>query len=470
MLLLLFACNGPDSPAVGLEDSAAPIDTNTDTDTRSNPTGLALGDPITTLGADFELPSVYEWVDVVLLDENTALLGGVSGYAIFDIDKAEVIKAWWDTRLFSVEVDLDNGLAVLGGRIGSPMVIDISDPRNPGEPVRGSGDLDDGTAYEDIAIDDGLIAVGWQESGVRFFSTALLELGSFPGNDVFAVALVGDRALITDERELILLDISDPTAPTELTRTTLPGEGRDIDISGSRVAVAMGGIGVMVLTLEDDVLTTVGQLTPTGSAQAVSMDGDYLWIASWDVVALAYIGEGGPVMLGHEEPNQSAIGIAAGFGRAVIGDWASATVMELTEGVGGPELVIPREIWFTENGTDQDIRLSNNGLFTLELTFEPASDGFSVEEQALTLEPGESYRLTITPPENPKQPGVLPWSSNDPDEPSGELILNWANLGVGSEHPDFTFQGFDLPDTTLTSTTLSDHRDKAVYLIFWAEY
>ena len=50
------------------------------------------------------------------------------------------------------------------------------------------------------------------------------------------------------------------------------------------------------------------------------------------------------------------------------------------------------------------------------------------------------------------------------------VVLSWSDLGVGSSHPDFTLQGFDLPDTSLTSYSLADYAGQAVYLVYWAVY
>ncbi|MFT5683285.1 MAG: hypothetical protein ACI8RZ_004216 [Myxococcota bacterium] len=467
-LPLLIACTGADpEPAENPADSGVSLE---DTgDTTAPPDGFTLGDPITTTGFMLDVVTGYEWTDAVMLDASTALLGGVTGYGIFDVDTAELIGDYREAR--SYRVDAHNGLAIVVERTEPPLVIDVSDPRNPSDHARGSGDMRDGTAYQDVAIHDGLILIGWQEQGARFFSDRLNELGTFPGEQVFAVELFEDRALITDLDALILLDVTDPSAPTEITRTDLPGEGRDLSVSGSHVAVGMGGLGVMVFDLTDDVLTPRGQVTPPGSSTGVSIDGDYLWIAGWEQVALAWLGEGGPVVLGHEEPSQSAMGIGAGFGRAVVGDWYAASALAVNEGVGGPELVIEDTLWFTEGGSSQSIRIRNNGIFDLTLSLEAPTTGFSAEAADLTLAPGESHTLTITPPDTRDEgPGLLAYTSNDPDEQSGVIELDWTSLGVGSTHPDFSMQGFTLPDKTLSTFTLSDYEGQAVYLAYWAMY
>jgi hypothetical protein len=464
MLLLPLACTvrAPHGSATGDTGRA-------DTGESPAPAGFTLGDPITTAAVDYDLAASNEWTDAVLLDASTALLAGVTGYGIFDIDAGAVISTHWESRTH--RVDAHGGLAIVAGRTEPPLVLDVSDPRAPVDHARGTGELRDGTAYEDVAIHDGLILMGWQDQGARFFSDTLDELGVFPGEYVFAVALMADRALITDRESLVLLDTTDPTDPVELDRAELPGEGRDLAVSGGHVAVGMGGLGVMVLSLTDDTLTPRGQLTLPGSASGVAIDGDYLWIAGWTQVALAWLGEGGPVILGHESPNVCALGVGGGGGVAVVGDWNAATAMTLTEGVGGPELVIAETLWFTEGGGSQSVRIDNDGIFDLTLSLSAPTAGFSADTGDLTLAPGQSHTLTITPPlTRDAGPGQLAWTSNDPDEQSGSISLSWASMGVGSSHPDFTMQGFTLPDTTLTSFTLSDFRGQAVYLAYWAVY
>ena len=463
-----FDCD--DDGCAGSPDCAATDTASLPTDTAdtTDPLDLIDGDPILTRASwPGESSKGYEWLDASMLSSEYALLVGVSGYGVQNLSDASVVP-YTDTRGYRVAASA--GLAVVGSRTEPLLVLDVSDPTAITEHARGSGEMRDGSYYEDVAINsNGLVMVGWQEEGARFFGPDLSEVATFPGDDVFAVALHEERALLTDGTDLILLDVSAPSSLVELDRVSLPGAGRDLDFDGSRVAVGMGGLGVMVLAVEDDALVEQGQLTLPGTALSVALDGDYLWIGAWEVVGLAWIGEGGPVMLGHEDPAESAMGLAAGDGVAAVGDWGQATVMEAVVGTAGAEVVIPASLYFTDSGASQSLHISSGGYSALTVTLSTPDHGFSAAAQTYELAPGESASITVTPPASSEGDGTLAWTSSDPDEPSGSVALSWSSIGVGMAHEDFTLQGFTAPDGALDSYTLSAQKGP-VFLAYWSSW
>ena len=68
-------------------------------------------------------------------------------------------------------------------------------------------------------------------------------------------------------------------------------------------------------------------------------------------MGLAYLGGEEPVVLGHEDVAQSALGIGASNGRAVVADWFFVSMLERQEGLAGPELVTQDAVWLS--GTDE---------------------------------------------------------------------------------------------------------------------
>ena len=79
--------------------------------------------------------------------------------------------------------------------------------------------------------------------------------------------------------------------------------------------------------------------------------------------------------------------------------------------------------------------------------------GFTVEPTAITVPPGEVGLVRIEAESGGDLQGMLRWSSNDPDEPSGEVRLEPPSGGIG---PDEDFlQGFVWPSRDLSTYTLS---------------
>ena len=64
--------------------------------------------------------------------------------------------------------------------------------------------------------------------------------------------LADNRLVYSDDEELVLADVSDPVNVTELDRIQVGSEIRDIDFDGSKVAVGLGGNGVVLFNLVDD--------------------------------------------------------------------------------------------------------------------------------------------------------------------------------------------------------------------------
>jgi len=480
--LLLAACSQECPPgsarnAAGLcelfpEDSAAPetdtTDTaDTDTDTDTDPTeSLSLGDPIEELGgtASSGTPATEEWVDAVVLDEQLGVLAGVGGTVLFDHVKREVVAHYNTNRTYRVDADPDDMVAIVGTIHDGLRRINLSS----GD-VRRYYDGPSGVGHADVSISGGVVLVAWRSAGAWLMDTEFNTLAVIDATAATAAVIRGDRALYTDEEALILLDVSDPTQPAELARAVLPADGYDLDFDGTRAAVSLGGRGVVVFDVTGDTLTSLGALEVPGTAQGVALDGDYLWIGSWAVTALAWLGDGAPVVVGHEDPRFSAMAVGARDGIALVADWASATVLRRSDGLGGPEIHLKDQITF-QRDTDVNLTVDNYGAFPLSFSAEQPGNGFSIAPASLTLEPGASGTITVTPPSGSAPNSQLTWSSDDPDEPSGRIRIMAAEGGAGSAHPDFELVGFTWPDKTLQNFRLADYKGKAVFLSYWADY
>lgn len=71
---------------------------------------------------------------------------------------------------------------------------------------------------------------------------------------------------------------------------------------------------------------------------------------------------------------------------------------------------------------------------------------------------------------DPLVDGVITWSSDDPDEPAGEIALLVADQGVGAAHADFEMLGFTPPDGDLRQYRLSDYLGQVVILDYFATW
>lgn len=431
-----------------------------------------LGDPIRTTGSVTGEPvddALYEYVDAAMIDDEHAILVGFGGHAIARAADAELVAIARGPR--GLRVATDGRLAAIGTRTDGVLVVDVSDPTAP--VTLGTLPLDHlPDPHEDLSVDGGRILLGAHSSGAVLLASDGTRLATLPADDAFAVALQGDRALITDGENLELWDLSTLSTPTLLTSAPLPGEGRDLSWSGDHVAVGMGGRGTAVFRLDDTTLTERAVLFTPGSALSVSVDEDRLWIGAWEVTALADLDAEPPVVLSHEDPSWSAMAVAGRGGRAVVADWFASTSLQAADGVRGAELVAPGDLYFDRDALGPEtLRLENAGTEPLVVDLRVDSTRFVLATPTLTLDPLDIATVAVTP--QPSWDGsttTLQWTSNDPDEPSGSLSLAAVDQGVGSAQVDFTLPGFQLPDTSLQSFSLADARGKVLVLIYWAYF
>lgn len=434
------------------------------------PPPLDPGDPITTLGT-MEL-GFYEHVDAAVIDEEWAILVGQGGFTIASLDDGHIDEQYATDRGYFI--GLHDHVAWVGTKYNGLYEVDLTDPTDPHMGRRHPG-LADG-AHMDVDFDGTWILVTWLADGAELVrADDLTRVASFDVTSARGAALGDGIALICDETDagssLVLFDIREPSAPVEADRVALPGRCHDVAIEGDKVVAAMGGYGVEVLRLDGDRLIDRGQVTLPGTTLGVDIDGDHAWTGSWEVAGLIWIGdESTPVVIGHEEVSESAMGIGAGYGKAMVADWFHATALQREPGVAGPELVIPDELPLADGQTDPErLELWNNGAFDLDLTLAVTGGDLGVSEESLVLAPGEK-RTILVDPGTRNTGGTISWTSNDPDEPSGNLNVSVAVTQVGEPHVDFELPGFSWPDGELTNSRLSDFEGEVVFLAYWAEY
>lgn len=430
---------------------------------------FTMGDPIeqafrqgseSSTGPD----GLVEWVDVAMIDGQYGIAVGQGGWQVVDVLSGE--QVYRKNSMRGYRVDSDGTLAAITMRQGQVLRVDVSDPTFPQEiaPVFMGGEA----ANEDVSVYDGHMIVGWTTQGAILYDDFGTQQAVIPADHAFGVGLHGDRAIVTDGAEVSLWDVSTFASPVELDRAPLTGEGRDVDFDGARLAVGLGGFGVDVFDVVDDALVLQGNVGMPGSALSVSLDGDYLWAATWETVALAYVGGSEPAVLGHQDVSQSAFGVAARDGRALVADWFFATGLQQNPGVAGPELVMDETFFFPTPGEPTVVPVGNSGYFDLEVAFDVPPE-FTMEPSELTLEPGASANVLVTPPADlDRERTDVNVATNDPDEEALQIKLQLPTADIGSYHDPLELQGFQLPDTALDTYALHDQRGKVVLLAYWA--
>ncbi len=473
MVLLSLACTAAPCPAAfeRREDgNCYPQGSPSGEDSPRGETGLdseawvpelELGDPLEALTGTAH--DGWEFLDGAILEDGRLLAMGQGGWMLADPATGESLATGGLERVY--RMDLDGDRVYAASRTGAITKLDLSS----GTPQKSASKTLTEGYHEDISADGGLVLVGAQEEGALLLDDQLNLLAKVPATFAGGVALIGEVALVTDDDELVLLDLGS-ASPSELDRLPLRGRGRDIAFDGHHVAVAMGSEGVDVFEVQGDRLGYRGALDMPGSAFNVTLDGDMLYVAAWEVIVAAWLGGEEPVVLGHEQPIQSAWAVAARDGTLTVLDWGWLTPLKLNEGVAGPELHPPNQIWVSPGSTETlAVELTNYGAFDLELEL-PDQDVVSASPSSMTLAPGASGVFSLTP--------VAPWKgssdvrllTNDPDEQSSRLSLRETEGSIGAAHPEMVLEGFVPPSASTERFDLADYRGRPVFIAYFTTW
>ncbi len=459
--------DGP-PPPTDTPDSATPSVTEP-----SAPLTLVWGDPILEHGGDVIEGSddLWEFVDTVALDDEHALSSGQGGLALVDLTDGSHL--WTEPFMRTYDLAWDAGLEVAyaGSREQQVYRVDLSDRMDPvqaGELLAWEG------VHEDLAAGGGLLLVAAPETGAVLLDGESGQVHSIlPADWASAVALHQDRAVVADRNELVLFDVGDPETPVELDRASLSVSARDLAFDGTTLGVALGGHGVAVVRVRDDALMVDTTVEVPGSSYGVALDGERLWASAWSDVALIWLGDGGPVVIGTEPVRYNTLGVGAAGGRAVASDWFGTLALEHVEGVAGPELVVPPEVFSL--GADGDVpeatvALSNLGALTLEASASLEDPSAALSETEWVVAPGETVHFTVTGEAGRPLTTRVRLTSNDPDEADSTVEIRTGDRSVGQVHDDFTVEGYLFPDANLLPYSLSSQAGRVTFLAYFALY
>ena len=456
-------------------DSPAP-DTATAPDTSTPDTGEAvvgptfeLGDPLATTFVEELEEHHFEAVSALGLSAERAVVAGQGGWILVDTTTGELLQVQADLRTYDLAWDPVSERVYAGTRFDDVYCLDTSDP----------DELSTGPctipapafAYDDVAAYGDVVVLAAQDQGARLYDgLAGRHLGTAEATPAWSVGVHGDRLVVATDEELVLYDVSATDGPQELSRVGLDGRGADLGFDGETAVVAMGADGVGVYRVTDDELIERGGWDTVGSAVAIALDGDFAYSASWNAIEAGWVGEGDPVGIGHEPAQQLALGVGAKDGAVVVADWFRLDVIAHDQALAGPELTVPETLYFSEEG-DNALTIQNGGAMDLEVSLQMAAGGetFVLGTDEVTVPPGGAEVVVVTVEQ--RGPGTeLLLTTNDPDEQDASVTFSWGGGSVGQEVDDFELPGFTLEDPSTALYTLSEHRGKAVYLVFWAEY
>lgn len=141
---------------------------------------------------------------------------------------------------------------------------------------------------------------------------------------VEGVAVSGSYAYVADGPAGVrIIDVSDPSTPTEVGSCDTPGRARDVVVAGSHAYVADYDGGLRVLDVSDPAAPgEIGFCATSGKALDVAVSGGYAYVADWDggLRVIDVSSPAAPTQVGFYDTPGRPHGVAVSGGYAYVAD------------------------------------------------------------------------------------------------------------------------------------------------------
>ncbi len=234
------------------------------------------------------------------------VVAGYAGLHILDISNPShpIEVGSYDTSgYYAFRVAIQGNYAYVAYDRDGLWIIDISNPANPigimniipnnfgvlsGELLRVAVSGDYAYTIDWVTYSDEILT--WNYNNFRIvdirnpFNPQVVGTYTYGGNgdlSLIGVAVQGNYAyLLNDDGELIILDISQPTNPVEISGTNIPGNPHGIDVRGDFAYIASWGSGLQVVNITNPYSPyVVGSYQTPGLARDLKVDGSYVYDA-----------------------------------------------------------------------------------------------------------------------------------------------------------------------------------------------
>lgn len=224
--------------------------------------------------------------------------GGFAGVVVVDVsDPMQPVEAGsFQTWGMPEEVYVLDNIAYVAHN-DALLVYDVADPCSPTELGRYSPDAEIVFVHH-VAVQGEYVYILDSAFGLRVLDASdfsrIEEVGSFPHNqgDAYFSSMVVSGDLLyylqngdISDKRLIILDVSDPTAPEEVGSYDMPGfwwfYGFDCDCERGYACVAGGSHGLRVVEVSDPgSIEEVGFYDPHSPTLGLAVSGDYAFLST----------------------------------------------------------------------------------------------------------------------------------------------------------------------------------------------
>lgn len=355
-------------------------------------------------------------------------------------------------------------------------IVDISNPNNPinNGSISGTSSL----ILENLKVKNDVLAVCAHEDGVLLYNLSNPSNPSYASTimteNSWVVELNNEYAYVSDENNLLIVDISNLYSPEVIISFDAGNAIKDISIEANYLYLALGSDGVSIYDISDvyfpmlldtyDTSTLANKISPFDGKIAVA-DWDDVEVLEWDGSEIQ--------LVGYKNTTNRTMAIATKGIYIYSAEWASIQLMEFGEVAGADiDLSTTYIIYpYVEQGSyySEFIDVFNNGGETLIVSDNYSTNPeFTVINPLSFLEPGQSQTIElIYTASDANASGAYRIYSNDSDQ--GEIICqlvgNVDGANVGEPAPNFNLEYVANGEGYFQ---LSENLDKIIVLAFFS--
>lgn len=426
-------------------------------------------------------PPNHELLDVEISGNILIVPGNLGGIDFFNItnpESPELLTTYEIGGCKPYHVVAREEILFASCKYDGIAMLDFSSPEDPTEIGYINYPPGSGFTWEDISIQDDILAVSVNNDGVLFFNIADIS------DPQFLYQLSSDNAWTTELTENILYladgeagikiyDITNLDNPELLSEIPTSDVTKDLALDGHLLYAALGSGGVDLYDVSNpESPELLADYNTNGLANRIDLFDGKLAVSDWiDVKILEWTGTDLELM-GYKNTGSRSMAINTLDNYIFSAEWSNLVVFEFGEITGSDLDLDQYEINFplVEIGESDTLYLEmmNNGNSVLAFSSAYFNWGeFSTTTEFINLDPGETQLIDVIYTAGAvNASGQFILLTNDPDESMVNCVINGNinGIDVGEPAPDF-----ELPIVANGSGTfhLSDYLDKVVVLAFF---
>ena len=211
------------------------------------------------------------------------------------------------------------------------------------EPVSVVGTWDDAAYGSSVCATDGIVCLGGSSEGIHVVSIAdpelPLRLGFVPSPNPNAMVLDSSTLYALCDDDLLAIDLTDPSAPVELSRLELPGTGTGIGLLDDVAVISTEYAGVLVVSIGDPAAPAMlAQLPIDGYGLDLRIVGDLAYVAASGIAVVSLADLTQPRVLGILATGRPAYSIVLIGDTAYLGESSSMRIVSVADPLQPVEL------------------------------------------------------------------------------------------------------------------------------------